>query len=105
MILEVCDKLPLHWYGWWTPHAFVAGFCALCGAFGGMPGRVVGSIVAACWSAGCLVRDLSDPIFTPDAIVDELGPWTYALHVLGMLLPAMAIGLVLWTMRRGKLAI
>jgi len=100
MIIEVCDKLALHSDGWWMPHVCVAGSCALFGVFGGTPGRVVGAIAAVCWSSACLLLDLTDPIFPPGAISHELGLWTYALHLFGMLLPLVAMGLTVGAMRR-----
>ena len=105
MILEVCDKLPLHWDDWWMPHIWAAGLCLISAAFGGRTGVVVGALAAACWSSACLALDLTDPIFSPDAIVRELGLWTYALHVLGMLLPVVAIGLTVSAKQLRKLAI
>jgi hypothetical protein len=100
MLFEVCDKLRMHWDGWWMPHVGLAGFCALLGGFGGVPGKIVGYLLALAWGGGCLVSEVTDPIFPPAQILDELGIWTYALHLTGMLLPLVAMLLVGWIQRR-----
>ena|SRR5689334_22972669 len=92
-VIEVCDKLPGHWDGWWIPHVLAAGVCALMRVFGGSAGKLVGYFLAGLWGAVWLSLEWPDEISTPADVVHELGLWTYALHVFGMLLPLVAVAI------------